>query len=62
MSAWDKSERVNEIKVHKDSGAVFRIPSNLNPFGMVTPAKITVKDGRKVLRKRKFLDIPYVDP
>jgi hypothetical protein len=62
LPAWDKAEKINEIKIQKDSGAVFRIPSNLSPFGVVTPGKITVKDGKRVVRKQMFLDIPDVTP
>lgn len=60
LTVWNRSEGVNETKVEKDGGVNFRIPNNLSPFGVIKPAQITVKDGKKVLRRRKFLDIPEV--
>ena len=61
LSLGNTIDRATEVKVPKGGGANFQIPKTLNPFGgVLKESTVTIKDGKKVLRKRKFRDIPAV--
>ncbi len=49
-----------ETKISVGGAHNFRVPTSINPFGGVVKdfATVTVKDGKRTIKKAKFRDIP----
>jgi hypothetical protein len=57
LQVWNRKEPAIEAKISKGGAANFRIPAEVHPLGNL----VVVRDGKKVLKKQKFLHIPEVE-
>jgi hypothetical protein len=54
---WDKPEPYYERLIHAMGGGNLRIPKAIEKEN----TEVIVRDGKKIIRKKKFKDIPIVD-
>lgn len=57
LAWWDKPEPYYEKLIHAMGGGNLRIPKGIER----EDAEVIVRDGKKIIRKKKFKDIPIVD-